>query len=101
MTSIDTPGDGANIGGKPITGVSGPSGCDKSMTVIRPAARSATSDASVDMFLLSSLQVALKLETVFEQAEVGDECGRTRRLDLRDKRRQVVGLLRGRELEDE
>ncbi len=43
ITSIDTPGDAANIGGSPITGVSGPSGCVRSTTVIRPAARSATS----------------------------------------------------------
>ena len=40
-TSIDTPGDAANIGGRPITGVSGPSGCDRSTTVMRPAASSA------------------------------------------------------------
>ena len=30
MTSIVTPGDGANIGGRPMTGVSGPSGCVRS-----------------------------------------------------------------------
>src|SRR5688572_22054192 len=49
MTSIVTPGDGANIGGKPMTGVSCPSGCDKSITSTRPAARSATSAANEDI----------------------------------------------------
>ena len=43
MTSIVTPGDGANIGGRPITGVDGPSGCVKSTTFSVPRFSSSTS----------------------------------------------------------
>ncbi len=42
MTSIDTPGDAAKIGGSPITGVSGPSGCVRVDN--RDAARSEVGD---------------------------------------------------------
>src|SRR4051794_36488160 len=52
IVSIDTPGEDANIGGNPITGVSGPSGCVRSTIVSRLAARSAMRAASVvDMSL--------------------------------------------------
>src|SRR5204863_1143035 len=47
MTSIVTPGEGAKMGGRPMTGVSGPSGCVRSITVSRPAARSAANVDSV------------------------------------------------------
>ena len=43
MTSIDTPGDAAKMGGRPMTGVSGPSGCVRSTMRRRPASSSATS----------------------------------------------------------
>ena len=43
MTSIVTPGDGANIGGRPITGVEGPSGCVRSTTFSVPRFSSSTS----------------------------------------------------------
>ncbi|MND05607.1 hypothetical protein D3C83_265030 [compost metagenome] len=49
IASIVTPGDAAKAGGRPITGVAGPSGWVRSTTVTRPAARSATSAASVDI----------------------------------------------------
>src|SRR5436309_8231037 len=49
MTSIVTPGDGANTGGRPMTGVDGPSGCVRSTTTSRPDCRSSTSWASVDV----------------------------------------------------
>ena len=38
MTSMVTPGDAANIGGRPITGVVGPSGCVRSTTRERAGA---------------------------------------------------------------
>src|SRR5438105_7922446 len=46
MTSIETPGDGANIGGSPITGVSGPSGCVRSTTFSEPRSSAAMSSVS-------------------------------------------------------
>src|SRR3954471_21892656 len=46
MTSIETPGDGANIGGSPITGVSGPSGCVRSTTLSVPRSSAAIKSAS-------------------------------------------------------
>src|SRR4051812_21506499 len=49
MTSMAAPGDEANIGGRAITGVDGPSGWLRSRTVTRPAARSAMSVVSVVM----------------------------------------------------
>ena len=45
MTSIVTPGDGANMGGSPMTGVDGPSGCVKSTTFSVPRCSSSTSCA--------------------------------------------------------
>src|SRR5205814_6079570 len=46
MTSIETPGDGANIGGSPITGVSGPSGWVRSTTFSVPRSSAAMSSVS-------------------------------------------------------
>src|SRR5690349_21626872 len=46
MTSSDTPGDGANIAGSPITGVSGPSGWVRSTTFKVPRSSAAISSAS-------------------------------------------------------
>ena len=102
MTSIDTPGDDAKIGGRPMTGVSGPSGCVRSTT--RDAAGGEIGDECVKTSIMSaplwqaSLQVALKLEAVFEQAKVGDKRRRPDRVDLGDERRQLARLLRRAEL---
>ena len=41
-----TPGDGAKISGSPMTGVSGPRGCDKSTTRTAPAASASISPVS-------------------------------------------------------
>src|SRR5205085_8715271 len=46
MTLIVTPGDDAKIGGSPITGVSGPSGCVRSTTLMEPLARASASCVS-------------------------------------------------------
>src|SRR6476661_3706882 len=46
MTSSETPGDGANIGGSPITGVSGPRGCVRSTTFSVPRSSAAMNSAS-------------------------------------------------------
>jgi hypothetical protein len=43
ITEMVTPGDAAKIGGRPITGVSGPSGCVRSTTRRRPAFKSSRS----------------------------------------------------------
>src|SRR5262249_55188538 len=52
-TSIATPGDAANTGGNWMTGVSGPSGCVRSTTLMDPAASAAA----------SSIRIALAIET--------------------------------------
>src|SRR5690349_15636347 len=49
MTSIVTPGDGANIGGSPMTGVAGPSGCVRSTTFNAPRRSSSTSRVSTPL----------------------------------------------------
>src|SRR5437899_321987 len=81
-----TPGDGAKIGGRPMTGVDGPSGCVRSTTTSRPDCRSSTSSVSVDM-----LQVPLELKSILQQREIGDIARRSDRFDFRDDRRQLAG----------
>src|SRR5437870_3287026 len=88
ITSIDTPGDAANIGGKPITGVSGPSVCDRSTIRRRPAASCSTSCISTDTSSLrgrhaQALQMALELEAVFQQPELRHVAFGSDRLHLR------------------
>src|SRR5437879_13114932 len=85
MTSIVTPGDAAKIGGRPMTGVDGPRGCDRSTTTSRPDCKSSTSCAS-DMF-----QVPLELKSVLEQRQIADVRRRSHRVDLCDDRRQLAG----------
>src|SRR5437764_9720049 len=94
MTSMLIPGDEANWVGSPITGVSGPSGCVRSTILSRPVSSASISSASsAGMALLLSLepQVALELEAVLEEPQIGDEARGARRLDLRDDGGQVMG----------
>ena len=51
ITSIVTPGEGANIGGSPMTGVDDPSGCVKSTTLSVPRFNSSTSCASMRVII--------------------------------------------------
>src|SRR5206468_6188527 len=84
ITSIDTPGDAAKIGGRPMIGVRGPSGCVRSTIRNRPACRSSRSCASVD----ATGQIPLKFEPVLEQRAIGDVSRRANDFDLPDKRCQ-------------
>src|SRR6476661_2101698 len=84
ITSIVTPGDGANIGGRPMTGVAGPRGCVRSTTTTRPDCRSSTSCAS------DILQIPLKLKAILQQRQIGDVPRRPHGLDFRDDRRQFA-----------
>src|SRR5580765_3563589 len=103
MTSIVTPGDAPNAGGKPMTGVSGPSGCVRSTTFNRPEASSSTSCVSVDGMgrlrrgrSAAVRQVALKLKPVLEQREPRHVARRAHRVDFRDDRREIArGIRRG------
>src|SRR4051812_379562 len=89
-----TPGDAANIGGRPITGVAGPSGCVRSTMRSRPVFRSATSRISVSELIIPSStflgKVALKLEAILEEAKAGDERRRSDGVHLRDDRGQLA-----------
>src|SRR5262245_63834478 len=95
MTSMETPGDGANVGGRPITGVAGPRGCVRSTTWTRPDISSAIRVASGLPAMSASVgsapatQPALEFEPVFKEREVGDVAARPDRLDLRHDRRQI------------
>src|SRR5215471_13653755 len=93
---METPGDAANIAGMSITGVPGPSGCVRSTTFSRPAARSSTSCVSVVATSLlrrasSALrQIALKLKAILEQRQACHVARRADRVDLCDDRREIA-----------
>src|SRR5437870_13846219 len=98
MTSMLIPGDEANWVGSPITGVSGPSGCVRSTILSRPVSSASISSASsAGMALLLSLElseVALELEAVLEEPQIGDEVCGARRLNLPDDGGRAIGSQR-------
>src|SRR5580704_10611108 len=73
IVSIETPGEAANIGGRSITGVVGPSGCDRSITRSRPAARSVTSAVRVEDMGSSWDAAAGGLNALAGSAEIGTD----------------------------
>src|SRR5688572_10349243 len=89
IVSIVTPGDDPNIGGRPMTGVSGPSGDVRSTTLIAPLASPAIRSLSTRPPQV--LQVTLKLVPVLEQRQIGDEGLRSHRLHFGDQGREIAG----------